>query len=70
MQSFSRRFYRKSDNVEQFYAFVGILEEYEAFLELAQRVTPAFFAGAPRNRWKLIFSKDCFNELVIIYEII
>ena len=54
MQSFSRRFYRKSDNVEQFYAVVGILEEYEAFLELAQRVTPAFFAGAPRNRWKLI----------------
>lgn len=43
------RFSRKSANVEQFYAVVGILEEYEEFLMLAQKLAPAFFAGAPRS---------------------
>ena len=47
------RFSRKSANVEQFYAVVGILEEYEEFLKLAQKLAPAFFAGAPRSEGNL-----------------
>ena len=53
-------------NVKQYYAVVGVLEEYSKFIEVLEYVLPSYFRGAPKVFDALCKYTPCFSIIITL----